>query len=75
MYEHWPSERIAYRAGLKWKAKAGAKLAAQFPDARPWSVKFTSKGPVIADVVSLWEFKDALSHLEAELLAFERKSI
>lgn len=71
-YEHWPTERTKFRAGVKSGRGAVAELAQNHANARPWSVDLTPEGPVLARVVPLREFASALDQLEDELLKYEQ---
>ncbi len=73
-YEHWATEQPAYARGVKKQSGAVAELAKVDPSARPWLVKLTETGPVLAGTIPLRDIRGALEDLEAELLRLEKAS-
>jgi hypothetical protein len=57
---------------VKKASGAVAELAKVDPLARPWLVKFTETGPILAGTIPLRDISRALKELEAGLLQLEK---
>jgi hypothetical protein len=74
IYEHWEEHRDAFRKSSRPKSNSGEQFLKEFPTGDPWSFTFDPKSGniVLADVVSLKEFRSDLRKLEAKLSFLEK---
>lgn len=66
IYDHWDGV-------ISGKPSTSAQEFAQkFPQGKPFSITYTSQGPVIGGVLPLHDFLNQLSELEKHLLSLEK---
>lgn len=71
IYEHWDETRDMFRDSSIPKKKSSKTFTENFPQGRPWSVTYTSDGPLLSGVVLTRDLLNELNRLECEVLALE----
>jgi hypothetical protein len=73
LYEHWDEQRSAFQVSDTPKVRSAKTLAKLFPEARPWTMVFTSDDWLLGGVVGIGELSKALVPIEHEVLRLEEE--
>jgi hypothetical protein len=71
IYEHWDEQRDAFRLLTLKKTKSGKSFVEEFPDGKPWSMKYQESSVLLGGVLDLVAFQEGLDDLEAILIEHE----
>jgi hypothetical protein len=75
LYEHWDEQRLALQMNNVPKQRSAKTLAKFFPEARPWTIVFTSDDWLIGGIVGIGELSEALVPIEQEVLRLEEERV